>query len=168
MRFLPLALLAALCALLAFGMMRDRTAPPTSPMVGKKLPEVMLGGKSLQQSVDGRVAIINLFASWCAPCALEHPALMRIKEKNIAPIIGIAWKNKPEDVMKWLNRRGIPYKAILMDEQGAATLPLALTGVPETFVVGKGGVIAYHTSQPLSDAVVVQEIIPLVERLQQQ
>ncbi len=166
MKYTPLIILVALCILLAFGMTRKHGVQPESPLVGKDIPEVVLHAESLQKIISGRVTIVNVFASWCAPCALELPELLQLKEKNIAPIIGIAWKNKADDVNKWLRERGNPYTHILLDEKGDATLSLSLTGVPETFVVGKDGMVAYHTTQPITHKRLTEEIIPLVERLQ--
>ncbi|MDX2074506.1 MAG: redoxin domain-containing protein [Alphaproteobacteria bacterium] len=167
MKLLPLGILLAICALLAFGMMRKNDAPPDSPLIGKAFPALALEGRSLQELSARQVTIINIFASWCAPCALEQPTLLRFKEKNIAPTIGIAWKNKPGDVAQWLQEHGNPYTHLLHDEKGDITVPLSLTGVPETFIIDKGGVVRYHTSQPITDEHMAQEIIPLVERLQQ-
>lgn len=166
MKFLPLGILLALCVLLAFGITKKEERTPDSPVLGKPLPEVVIDGESLQKIVAGHVAVVNVFASWCLPCALEQPSLVQLKTKNLAPIIGIAWKNKPEDVANWLHAHGNPYTHLLLDEKGAATLPLALTGVPETFIVDKNGTVAYHTSQPLTPERLAQEIIPLLERLQ--
>lgn len=168
MKYLPLVLLLALCTMLAFSMTREQKTQPQSPLIGKALPEVVIAGESLNAIASGQVRIINFFASWCLPCAVEHPALMQLQAKNIAPILGVAWKNKAEDVEGWLNKRGNPYTHLLLDVKGEATLPLALTGVPETFIIDKNNVIAYHTSQPITEETISKEIIPLVERLQAQ
>lgn len=162
--FFPLVLFAMVFALLAVGMTHKREAP-VSPMIGKKFPVLEIEGERLDLFPLPRVAMVNVFASWCMPCKIEQPELMKLKEKNLFPVIGIAWKNKKEDAEKWLQSQGNPYSMLVLDEKGESTVALALTGVPETFLVDKQGNIAYHTKQPVTEEMMNREIIPLAERL---
>lgn len=166
MKYMPFLLLVMLCVFLAFGMTRKQPLQSSSPLLGKSFPDITLQEESLQKLISGHVVVINIFASWCAPCALEQPEMVDLKRKNIAPIIGIAWKNKPEDVVQWLQKHGNPFTHLLFDEKGDITFALSLTGVPETFVVDKNGIVAYHTTQPITHERLTEEIIPLLERLQ--
>ena len=166
MKYIPLIAFAALCIMLAFAVMRPKESPPASALVGKPFPSLTLENKEITTLLSRRVMMVNLFASWCAPCAVEQPMLMKIHKQNILPILGIAWKNKPHDVAIWLAKYGNPYTHLLFDAQGTSTLPLAMTGIPETFIVDKKGMIAYHTRTPITDKMLAEEIIPLVERLE--
>lgn len=166
--FLPLVILLALCAALALGLKRERDSEPASPMVGKPFPALTLRGEALDVAAHGEVTFVNFFASWCMPCALEQSSLKKLAKENVVPMIGIAWKNKPEDAQTWLTSYGNPYGRLFNDENGDATVPLGLTGVPETFIVDKKGVIAYHTKQPLSKEILREEIMPLIERLKKE
>jgi cytochrome c biogenesis protein CcmG/thiol:disulfide interchange protein DsbE len=166
--YLPLLLFAALCVVMVFGIRNVRENEPASPMIGKKFPALTLSKEMIDIAASHEVTLVNFFASWCLPCGIEHPALLALSKKNVLPMIGIAWKNKPEDVKLWLANRKNPYVQIFNDAAGDSTVPLGLTGVPETFIVGKDGVIAYHTKQPLSEEIVRTEILPLVERLKKE
>lgn len=161
-RFVPLGIFAAVCVVLAVGFLKKESA--SAPIAeGREFPALALAEELSRKEVK----IVNIFASWCLPCAVEQPALMALKATNLAPIYGIAWKNKPPELEKWLAETGNPYTQIWRDEAGEVTIPLGLTGVPETFIVDKEGIIAYHTKQPISQEMLSMEIIPLLERLQQ-
>ncbi len=164
MKFAPLIALFLICALLAYGLVGKSSTPTPSPLIGKPLPAFTVGDRNLDDLLDGHTVVLNVFASWCAPCALEHPQLMTLKAQ--VPIIGIAWKNKPGEVTAWLTRHGNPYASLLMDEIGESTMPLGLTGVPETFVIAPDGIVAYHTAQPITAELLASDILPLIERLE--
>jgi len=166
-QFMPLILLALLCLFMAVGIMKgNKKEAAVSPMVGRQFPTMVLGGDNVNQILGHKVMVINLFASWCAPCAVEAPVLMKIAQRNLAPIMGIAWKNTPDDAMKFLGQYGNPYRDIVFDQAGGSTVPLGVSGVPETFIVDRNGTIYYHATQPLSDEMLENEIAPLLEKLQ--
>ncbi len=164
MRVLPLVLFCLLVLLLGFSLLEKQEAPPSSAFMGKSFPALELPHLN-SADWQGKAHIVNLFASWCLPCAIEHPLLMRLAKDRSIPIVGIAWKDKPKAVEDWLAMRGSPYAVVIMDETGKSTIPLALTGVPETFIVDKKGVVRYHTKLPFTETVLNTEIIPLLERL---
>jgi cytochrome c biogenesis protein CcmG/thiol:disulfide interchange protein DsbE len=95
--------------------------------------------------------IVNFFASWCAPCEVEHPVLMGLKGEKVR-VIGVAYKDAPPNTQALLTRLGDPYAQVLVDRDGRAGVEFGVTGVPESYVVARGGkVIAKHTG-PLSEA----------------
>ena len=153
--FLPLAALAALAALfLAYGLHRDPQIKPDA-LVGKPLPTRVLTQLGTGERIDlaglgrlgrdGAPVLVNLFASWCAPCAEEHPVLMALKAQGLS-IIGVAYKDRPADTAAFLGRLGDPFVLVLDDRQGLAGLDLGISGVPETFLVGPDGtILAKHT-----------------------
>ena len=155
MKYLPLIVLLLLCGFFALSLAGEKhQAASPSPLVGKQMPPVVT-------LPAGKLAMVNVFASWCAPCALEHPQLMELSKR--LPIHGIAWKNKKADVEKWLGAHGNPYRDLRIDEKGETTIPLALTGVPESFIVDENGIVIYHTRAPLTPDLIASDIEPLLK-----
>jgi cytochrome c biogenesis protein CcmG/thiol:disulfide interchange protein DsbE len=145
----PLIVLAALGVLFAtFGLHHDPHVNPTA-LIGKPLPARALsplaGGPAtpLTAEVQGPT-IVNAFASWCVPCAEENPALLALKAEG-ARVIGVAYKDDPANTRAFLARLGDPFAAVLVDRDGRAGVDLGISGVPETFLVGRDGkVVAKH------------------------
>lgn len=153
--FLPLLALAALVALFAvFALQRDPQVKPDA-LVGKPLPQVMtptlVGGEAvpLRAVVEGPT-ILNVFASWCAPCELEHPQLLRLRDAGVR-VVGLAYKDEPAKTAAFLNRLGDPFAQVLTDRDGRAGVDLGISGVPETYLVGPDGVIRAKHTGPLTE-----------------
>jgi cytochrome c biogenesis protein CcmG/thiol:disulfide interchange protein DsbE len=147
---LPLAALGALALLFAgFGLRHDPHFSPNA-LVGQATPDLALpllaGGAPVRLRGEARPAtLINFFASWCAPCAQEHPALMALRTEGVR-IVGVAYKDPPDQTRALLGRLGDPYAATLVDRDGAAGLDFGISGVPETFLIGADGkILAKHT-----------------------
>jgi cytochrome c biogenesis protein CcmG/thiol:disulfide interchange protein DsbE len=154
---LPLVAILALGGLFYFyALKRDPHVQPQA-LVGKPVPDLTLPtlaeGQPValrQAAADGPV-IVNFFASWCAPCEVEHPVLMGLKGEKVR-LIGVAYKDAPPNTQALLTRLGDPYAQVLVDRDGRAGVEFGVTGVPESYVVARGGkVIAKHTG-PLSEA----------------
>jgi cytochrome c biogenesis protein CcmG/thiol:disulfide interchange protein DsbE len=154
---LPLAVLAALAIL--FGVYGLRHDPHVQPhaMVGKPVPDLALPALGDGQPVrlralaaDGPV-VINFFASWCAPCAQEAPALSALAAQHVK-IIGVAYKDAPAKTQAFLGQLGDPYVQRLVDRDGRAGIEFGVTGVPETYLVGRDGVILDKHTGPLEAA----------------
>lgn len=148
--WLPLAALAGLGLLFAtFGLHHDPYVAPDA-LVGKRVPEVRLpalsGGAARPLSAElGRPVLINFFASWCAPCAEENPALLALKAQGL-PIIGVAYKDDPAASRAFLQRLGDPFTAVRLDRDGRAGIDFGVSGVPESFLVdAEGRVVAKHS-----------------------
>ncbi|MFD1191115.1 DsbE family thiol:disulfide interchange protein [Phenylobacterium conjunctum] len=152
--FAPLAVLAALALLFGvYGLNHDPKVEPRA-LVGKPLPEVSL--PSLDDGRPVRLAdaargpvLVNVFASWCAPCEIEAPVLVELKRQDVR-IVGIAYKDAPPNTEAFLARLGDPYDARLVDRDGRAGIELGVTGVPETYLVGADGMILDKHSGPLT------------------
>lgn len=123
------------------------------------------GQRLTPQLWKDKIVVVNVFASWCEPCAVEHPVLMELGQGGKVELIGLAWKDKPQNIADWLKKRGNPYRLVGVDEKGESTMPLGVSGVPETFVIQDSKVVFRYKSQ-LTHAVIEQDILPLVERLQ--
>ena len=106
--------------------------------------------------------LVNYFASWCAPCLAEHPLFTRLKEREGAPIVGVAWKDKPDATRAWLARLGDPYKQLLFDQDGKLALDWGLSGVPETYLIDGKGIVRLHFRGPITEQDLTQRILPLL------
>lgn len=153
--FLPLVALIALGLL--FGLFALKHDPHIQPqaLVGKPVPDLSLAGlesgqpQSLRAATANGPVLINIFASWCAPCAEEQPVLMALKAQGVA-IVGVAYKDKPAASQAFLDRLGDPYRARLVDQSGRGGIELGVTGVPETYLVGSNGMILAKHTGPLN------------------
>ncbi len=173
LRLIPLLVMLVLSAALAMGLFsKGKNDAIYVVNNGKTLPyfEIPSLGNDTNFSPQlfgkGRAVVVNVFASWCVPCAAEHELLVELAKK--VNIYGIAWKDKPESVINYVNERGNPFQQIGLDATGEATLPLALTGVPETFVLDRNGAIALHYKAPLNEDIITKLIIPMVTQLNTQ
>jgi cytochrome c biogenesis protein CcmG/thiol:disulfide interchange protein DsbE len=150
-RFMPVLIL--LLITFVFGLLL--TAPEketTASMAARAAPAITL--PTLEGTATslptGQWRLVNFFASWCVPCAVEHPNLMEL-QKTI-PITGIAYKDQPVMVRTLLQQRGNPYAQVLMDANGAASIPFGISGVPETFLINPEGKIVWHYAGPLLES----------------
>jgi len=172
LRFIvPLAIFLILVAFLGVGLSRDPREVP-SPLINKAAPAFDLerlheSGKRLSAAdLKGQVWLMNVWASWCVSCRVEHPLLMQLAKANVVPIIGLDYKDKPDDGRAWLTQNGNPYTTSIVDFDGRVGIDYGVYGVPETFVVDKQGVIRYKQIGPVTVEALEQKILPLVRELQ--
>ena len=165
----PLFLFVGLAIYLAFGLTRDARVLP-SALIDKPIPEFALPalfpGEPGFATADlkGKVAVVNVFASWCIPCRVEHPVLMRLAEQGV-PIYGINYKDKPDDAERWLDRLGDPYTRTGADRDGRVAIDWGVYGVPETFVVDRQGRIVHKHIGVLKQEAFENDIMPLIDDL---
>jgi cytochrome c biogenesis protein CcmG/thiol:disulfide interchange protein DsbE len=150
----PLLVLAALIALFGlFALNRDPEVKPDA-LLGRPLPQLTLptltGGQAvpLRAAVEG-VTVVNTFASWCAPCEVEHPELVRLREQGLR-VVGVAYKDDPAKTQAFLDRLGDPFALVLVDRDGRGGIELGVSGVPETFLVDSAGVVRWKHAGPLT------------------
>lgn len=148
--FIPLALFAFFAGLAGYMLTQEKNQFVESRMVGQPLPEFTLPaaaedrpGVSIGNFRDGTPKLLNVWASWCGPCIAEAPQLDRLKQ-NGAEIIGVAIRDRPEDVAGFLAQHGNPYSRIGADDMSALQLELGSSGVPETFVIDGQGIIRHQ------------------------
>lgn len=169
---LPALVVAALAVTFAFGLRdRDPQALP-SALIDRPLPSLDLPaveGVDLPgwqtAELTGDVVLVNVFASWCPPCRVEHPVLTRLANVHGVPLIGINYKDAAGDAVAFLEELGNPYARIGGDFEGRAGIELGVTGVPETFVVDAEGHIRYRHAGPVLPEHVETVFLPLLREL---
>ena len=135
-------------------------APPTNlpPLQGIGLPGLET------TSFLGKVTLVNVFASWCAPCREEHPLLLDLSQDKRFEIVGLNYKDEPENARRFLGDLGNPYAAVGMDEAGRAAIDWGVYGVPETFLIGRDGTILLKHVGPVTPDALRGTIMPAIEK----
>jgi len=171
-RWLPLLLVTSLVALFSVSLFIERPSEGSLALVGRSAPEFLLPaiapdagiGFAHADLLAQPVSIVNVWASWCGPCVVEHPQLMILAQEMGVPVFGINFSDDPVDARTFLNERGNPYTRLGADENGRVALDWGVTGPPETFIVaGDGTIIAKHIGA-ITPEVMEQEILPLLNR----
>jgi cytochrome c biogenesis protein CcmG/thiol:disulfide interchange protein DsbE len=168
---IPLGVFLLLCAFFAVGLMRDPREVP-SPFIGKPAPAFTL--QQLHQperaftpdDMKGKVWLLNVWASWCVSCRVEHPLLVEMARNKVIPIVGLNYKDKREDGVGWLAKHGDPYSLSAFDVEGRVGIDYGVYGVPETFVIDKQGVIRYKQIGPITPEALEKVLMPLIRKLE--
>lgn len=152
---LPIVVLAALALLFAgYALRHDPHVDPRA-LVGKPVPAVRLarldGGPQVDLRSEQGPLLVNIYASWCGPCAIEHPALMALKQEGVR-IVGVAYKDAPQKTSVFLAQHGDPFTMTLVDPDGRAGVEFGISGVPETFAVVHGRIVDKQTGPMTPDA----------------
>ena len=166
----PLALFVVLLGFLGVGLnLNPREVP--SPLINKPAPDFALprlddpSQTIALKDLAGRVWMLYVWASWCVACREEHPLLNELTSRKAVTIIGLNYKDKREDALRWLGALGNPYELSLSDQDGRLGIDLGVYGVPETFVIDKQGVIRYKQIGPMTPEVWEQKLAPLIKEL---
>lgn len=170
---IPLGIFLVLLIFLFVGLgLNPREIP--SPLIDKPAPQFKLTqlhdpSKMLTTAdMQGKVWLLNVWASWCVSCREEHPILVALGKSDIVPIIGLNYKDESAAGLKWLAQNGDPYSLSIVDRDGRVGIDYGVYGVPETFVIDKHGTIRYKQIGPITTAALEQKILPLVRELQKQ
>jgi cytochrome c biogenesis protein CcmG/thiol:disulfide interchange protein DsbE len=173
---LPSAIFSVLSVLFLYSLWRGPSIALPSTMIGRPVPEFSLpalsggntGGLSIpgfsSGDLQGQVTVINIFASWCAPCREEHPLLLKLATDGRVRLMGINYKDEPDNARRFLGTLGNPYSAIGMDVIGRAAIDWGVYGVPESFVVDRSGHIVYKHVGPLTDEAIRGPINAAIEK----
>jgi cytochrome c biogenesis protein CcmG/thiol:disulfide interchange protein DsbE len=167
---IPLILFVILVGFLAVGLNRDPQEIP-SPLIGKQapafeLPQLADPQKTFSpENMKGKPWILNVWASWCAACRDEHPVLVEMGKLQVAPIIGLDYKDKRDDAMTMLARQGDPYLLSAFDANGRVGIDYGVYGVPETYVIDKTGIIRFKHIGPITMELLRNKIVPLLDQL---
>ena len=152
LKFLPLILFLIVSIFLYNKIKYQKELKPlSSALIQKQLPELKAknldGNETINDFIKNRFVVINIFASWCAPCRIEHEVLKSFSQNY--NIIGIAYKDNEENIKSFLDELGNPYEKIFYDFSGKDSINLGLYGVPETFFVNKDSKILYKHVGPI-------------------
>lgn len=178
LRFLPLAVFALLAAVFLVRLFAGDASRIPSALIGKAAPQFVLApveglpgvpGLATGDLKQGHVSIVNVFASWCGPCHVEHPALMALsrdetlKAKGVR-LYGLSYKDEPANARKFLDGEGNPFERIGADLAGRTAIDFGVYGVPETFVVKGDGTIAYKFVGPLTPSATATTLLPEIDK----
>lgn len=170
---LPLALFAALLILLGIGLTLNPREVP-SPLIGKpapsfKLPSLDDPNQTVSDEIfQGKVSLLNVWASWCMACRQEHPVLLELKRRGDAAIVGLNYKDSRDAARAMLEQSGNPYQVNAFDGDGKVAIDWGVYGVPETFVIDKHGIIRYKHIGAITPEDWEQKLAPLVRYLEKQ
>jgi cytochrome c biogenesis protein CcmG/thiol:disulfide interchange protein DsbE len=172
-RLAPIAGFVVIAGFLFFGLYRARQTPPDvipSVLINKPAPRLSLPGLDAQSAAftpadlaNGHVSVVNVFASWCAPCRTEAGQLQALSRVPGIALYGMTQKDKPDATRSFLNEVGNPFSRISRDDDGRASIEWGVYGVPETFVVDGKGIIRLKYVGPLTDAVLTSQVMPAIQ-----
>lgn len=144
-----------------------------SPLVNKPAPAFELTRLATPEqtftpsTMQGKVWLLNVWASWCAACLQEHPILLDLARSGEVDIVGLNYKDNQDDALEWLKRHGNPYVLSVADSQGRVGIDYGVYGVPETFVIDAAGVIRFKYIGPVTAETVRSHLLPLIKELRQ-
>lgn len=168
-RFLvPIVVFAIMIPIFIIGLGRNKSELP-SPLISAQAPTFTL--PSLQdenvfvgsESYKGKVALVNVWATWCAACRTEHPYLMELARRGDVPIFGLNWRDQRKPALDWLAQLGDPYFEIAYDEDGRVGIDWGVYGAPETFLIGTDGTVLFKYISPMNERVWQQEFLPRIQ-----
>jgi cytochrome c biogenesis protein CcmG/thiol:disulfide interchange protein DsbE len=174
---LPLIVFAALAAIFLMQLLsgRDASVIP-SALIGEESPALDLpaldgltrDGEPVpaltDAAIEGDLTLVNVWASWCVPCRQEHPLLMQLAESGAVKVVGINYKDQPENALRFLGELGNPYEAVGVDASGRTAIDWGVYGVPESYLVDETGTIVYKKVGPFSEESFTEELLPAIER----
>jgi periplasmic protein thiol:disulfide oxidoreductases, DsbE subfamily len=176
--FLPLAIFLALAGLFLYQLGSGRNASEIpSVLIGTKAPVLALAPLEGLAAADdapvpaltdaaiaGRLAVVNVFASWCVPCRQEHPLLLELSKDPRVTVVGINYKDTPENALRFLGELGNPYAAVGIDPEGQASIDWGVYGIPETYLIGADGTILYKQIGPFTLDTFQNGLMPMIAR----
>lgn len=171
--FIPLTLFLVLAGFFLFVQLRiqqgdyDPQGMPSAllerPVPVFQLPELHSGELVGPAVLEGKPALLNVWATWCPSCVYEHPFLNELAERGAIAIIGINYKDDDAKAKRWLEERGDPYTAVIVDKEGRLGLDLGVTGAPETYLVDAQGRIRLRYQGPLDENVWQTVFLPQLQ-----
>lgn len=175
---LPFLFFAGLSCLFWYALQTGDPSRLPSALIGRTVPDFTLAPLEGLKSEDGsaipsfdardlakgQATIVNVFASWCVPCLVEHPILMTLAEENDVRLYGINYKDAPASARRFLGRYGNPYSRAGADASGRTAIEFGVYGVPETYVISGEGKIVYRHVGPLTEEAVTTKLLPLVQQ----
>ena len=171
---IPLAVFLALVVILGIGFTLEDPHYLPSEMIDRPfpafaLPELHDAERTLTpDDLAGQVALVNVWATWCANCLIEHPELMRIKAEEGIPIYGINYNDEVDKAKRWLERHDNPYALNIVDSEGRLGIDLGVYGAPETYILDENAVIQYRHVGVVTEDIFNETFRPIIEALQRE
>ena len=172
-RLLPLILFLLLGVLLAVGLsISDTKTHIPSPLIGRQVPDFNLpalyepGRQFSQADFMGTPYLINFWGSWCPTCVFEHPVITDLARSGKLRIVGLNYRDEPEDALNWLRRHGDPYSEIITDYSGRISINFGVYAAPESFLIDSEGKIVYKQIGALTPEGIEEVILPMVEKME--
>ncbi len=168
---IPAVIFAVVVVFLAVGLNLDPRKVP-SPLVGKPVPEFTLtalknpNNTITQETLRGKVSLLNVWATWCVSCRAEHEVLLALANSGKIDIYGLNYKDNRKDALRWLKMYGDPYVASAFDQDGRVGIDWGVYGTPESFLIDKKGIIRHKVIGPISVELLKNELLPLIKELQ--
>jgi len=173
---LPLVIFASLAGLFWYALQGGDPSRLPSALIGKPVPDFTLPaldglaadgkdvpGFAASDLAQGEPTIVNVFASWCVECQVEHPLLLALGQQKGIRLYGIDYKDDEASARRFLGRYGNPYARVGADRSGRTAIDFGVYGVPETYVVTGDGKIAYRHVGPLTEQAIKEKLLPLVQ-----
>ncbi len=156
-----------LAIIMGYLMLSERSDTVSVGRLGQPVPEFSLGDLSqeneyTENDLKGKWRLLNVWASWCAPCKLEHPVLLDLSKKGYS-IVGMNFKDEPSDAASFLKSRGNPYEFVMLDQEGYVGFDLGVYGVPETLLIDPEGIIRYRHAGVLTETIFENKFLPIMQ-----
>lgn len=170
---IPLALFTVLIVFLAIGLTRDPSKLPSAllnkPAPSFRLPQLNDPDKTFStEDMRGKVWVMNVWASWCVACRVEHKHLLQYAKSGVVPIYGLNYKDKREDALAWLGELGDPYVLNAVDLEGRVGMDYGVYGAPETYLIDKSGTIRHKHVGVVEPEIWSKDFLPLIQELNRQ
>ena len=179
--FLPLVLFVALSAVFLYqlGSGKDASEIP-SVLIGTEAPSLalppleglMVDGTQVpaltDAAINGKLSLVNVWASWCVPCRQEHPILLELSRDPRIELVGINYKDKNDNALKFLGELGNPFAAVGIDPAGKSAIDWGVYGIPETYLVGPDGTILHKQIGPFTIESLRDKLLPAIEKAMSQ
>ena len=166
---LPLIAFAVLAWFFMVGLQLDPSHIP-SPLIGKPVPTFALpnledpSATVASSDFAGQMALINVWATWCVGCRVEHEMILTIARSGQIPIYGLNWRDNRPDAQRWLEEFGDPYVATAFDADGRVGIDFGVYGAPETFLIDAQGKVLYKHLSPMTPEIWEERFVPLIKQ----
>jgi cytochrome c biogenesis protein CcmG/thiol:disulfide interchange protein DsbE len=173
----PFLIFAGVAALFAFALTSGDPSKLPSALIGRPVPHTEfasleglvrdgqpVSGFGSADLAKGHVSVVNFWASWCSPCVEEHPLLIELQKRTGVSVYGVNYKDQTAAARRFLGRYGSPFAAVGVDPTGRNAIEWGVYGMPETFVIGGDGKIAYKHVGPISPESLETKLLPAIEK----
>lgn len=166
----PLAVFLVLGGFFALGLTKDPSAIKTQ-MIDRPVPDFTLTDlrdpavSYTQDDLRGQISLLNVFGSWCTPCAVEHPVIVDIARQDVVRIVGVNWRDEREAGQAWLDRLGNPYDMVLFDDLSLLAIGIGVTGAPESYIVDASGTVRFKHTGMVTPQVWRETMLPIINDL---